>query len=310
MGFDALKSGLDSLANRFLLVSLLPTTSAALLILILLLAGAPGRPPDWAAAWKSLTGAGAGAIVGVVLVCVLLALLLRPLQLALVRGAEGYWPRWCAPLTSLMIRRHAQRRASLQAIATNVPDDPHHDLAVQIAGRAGTELRERYPAGDPLLPTTLGNVLAAGEQLAGAAYGFDAVSAWPRLYPLLPATTRTLVDDRRNTLDAAVVTAATMTAAGLAALPLLARSGWWLLLALVPLALAAAAYRGAIEAALGYGQAVDAAFELHRFDLYRALRLPLPSSHADEVTLVRGLCRQWRQGGLDPARHYEHPKEG
>jgi len=68
----------------------------------------------------------------------------------------------------------------------------------------------------PLQPTKLGNVLAAMQDSAGRPYGFDAVTAWPRLYPVLSEQCRTLVDDRRDTLDASVRLAATMTVTALA----------------------------------------------------------------------------------------------
>jgi hypothetical protein len=67
-----------------------------------------------------------------------------------------------------------------------------------------------------LQPTKLGNVLAARQDSAGRPYGFDAVTAWPRLYPVLGEQCRTLVDDRRGTLDASVRPAATMTVTAVA----------------------------------------------------------------------------------------------
>jgi hypothetical protein len=40
--------------------------------------------------------------------------------------------------------------------------------------------------GDEVLPTTLGNILLAGERYAESRYGMDMIYFWPRLYPLLP----------------------------------------------------------------------------------------------------------------------------
>ncbi|MEK8170988.1 hypothetical protein NKH77_19840 [Streptomyces sp. M19] len=81
---------------------------------------------------------------------------------------------------------------------------------------------------------------------------------------------------------------------------MLLRSGWWLALALVPAAVSVLAYRGAVQAALAYGDAVRAAFDLHRFDLLAALRLPLPGSVAEERALAGTLCAHWRQGCRRP----------
>jgi hypothetical protein len=99
---------------------------------------------------------------------------------------------------------------------------------------------------------------------AGRAYGLDAVIAWPRLYPVLGEQTRSLVDDRRDTLDAAVRMAATMAVTAIASLALLSFSGVWVLLALIPAGIAVLAYNAAVQAALAYAETVHVAFDLHR----------------------------------------------
>ncbi|MDX3539144.1 hypothetical protein PV721_33450 [Streptomyces sp. MB09-01] len=168
---------------------------------------------------------------------------------------------------------------------------------VQRAGELQEVRRRRYPAaGTHLRATRLGNRLAAAEQVAGRAYGWDAVVAWPRLYPVLGAETRKLVDERRDTLDTSVRLAAVGAVTAVMAFGLLAASGWWLLLAGIPLVVAVAAYQAAVESAEAYGEALTVAFDLHRFDLLRALRLPLPGDRAAERAQARELCEFWRQG--------------
>ena len=73
---------------------------------------------------------------------------------------------------------------------------------------------------------------------------------------------------------------------------LLARNGWWLMVPAATLLLAWLSYRGAVvAAAIAYGEAIEAAFDLHRFDLLRALHLPLPSDLAAEVRANQQLTR-------------------
>ena len=50
-------------------------------------------------------------------------------------------------------------------------------------------------------------------------------------------------------------------------------------------------YEAALSAASAYGQAVAAAFDLHRFDLLRALHLPLPRDLLSEVQANQQLSR-------------------
>ena len=86
--------------GRFYLVSYLPAYAATLFLLVLVWAGAPG----WAGhpghrmrftdAWATASHLSLGEVVMVALAVVLLAFVLQPLQLAVVRLAEGSWPAW------------------------------------------------------------------------------------------------------------------------------------------------------------------------------------------------------------------------
>lgn len=101
-----------------------------------------------------------------------------------------------------------------------------------------------------------------------------------------------IVDDRRDTMDTAVRLSCTAFVAATAVLALLWRSGGWILLSLLLLAVSRIAYRGA---AVAYGEAVEATFDLHRFDLVAALRLPLPADHVDERDPAKAVSAFWRQ---------------
>jgi hypothetical protein len=143
------------------------------------------------------------------------------------------------------------------------------------------------------------------QDTAGRAYGLDAVTAWPRLYPVLGEQCRTLVDDRRDTLDASVRLAATMAVTALASLGLLLGAGWWTALALIPPGVAALAYNAAVQAALAYAETVHVAFDLHRADLLTALRMTPPARQDAERALNEQWCDHWRQGIPLPATlHY------
>jgi hypothetical protein len=209
--------------------------------------------------------------------------------------AEGTWPLW---LGAAWARRWQRHRKTRLLRAAQLPAGPElTDVAVQRAGAAGDLLRRRFPMPDHLLrPTALGNVLAAMEDTAGRAYGLDPVVAWPRLYPLLGDQVKSLVDDRRDALDASVRMTATMTVTALLALALLLRSSWWTLLASMPLAVAVLTYGAAVQAALAYAETVRASFDLHHADLLAALRIHPPTQPEAERILNEQWCDHWRQG--------------
>jgi hypothetical protein len=292
--------------GRFYLVGYLPAYAAAVFLLVLVWAGAPGwagRPGHqirFTAAWATASHLSVGEVVLVALAVALLAVISQPLQFAMMSVAQGSWPAW--PGTRWALRWQKRRRDRL-AQAARLPQGPElTGAAIQRAGAAGHQLRRRFPRPDHLLqPTALGNVLAAIQDSAGRTYGLDAVIAWPRLYPVLGEQARSLVDDRRDTLDGAVRMAAIMAVTAIASLVLLSCSGWWVLLALIPLGIAVLAYNAAVQAALAYAETVHVAFDLHRADLLTALRMDLPRRLDAERALNEHWCDLWRQGIPLPA---------
>lgn len=300
VGLDA-----NALGARFSLVSLLPTSTGVLVVGFVVAAGAPGSSPSWDEALRTARDMDA-TDVGLLAVAVLvIAALLLPLQLQLVRTLEGYWgqgrvARW---LSGPFLRRHRKvrarlaDRAQLAPGATTVPEE---------AAVADQLLRARYPR-EPLLPTALGNALRAAERRAGRRYGLDAVVLWPRLYPLVDERQRTVLEDRRDQLDLAARMTATFALAGVVTFGLLWRYPAWWVFPLAVLALSALSYRAATASAIAYGESLDIAFDLHRFDLLTALHLPLPVDNASEREQNQRLSTWLRQGGPPPAS-YRHPE--
>ncbi len=304
--------------TRFYLVSYLPTYAAAVFVLLLVWAGAPdwlGQPGhgiSFDRAWSTAGHLGIGQIVMLALVILLIAVVVQPFQMEIVRFLEGYWPRRLGRLEGRLTRRQGKRKGRL-ATEAELPQPPVQltDEVIAQAGEAGHELRRRFPLPDRLMrPTALGNVLAALEDDAGREYGLDAVVAWPRLYPLLGDQVRSIVDDRRDTMDAMARMAATMAMTTLVCGALLIRCPlWWGFLAVVPLALAGVAYRAAVQAALGLADAVRVAFDLHRLDLLTALHLAIPGRHEEQRALGEQWCDYWRQGvPLKPGLKYDVEK--
>ena len=121
----------------------------------------------WSGASAELKTAAGGALV---VVTVLLGQTLNAWRTNLIRLFSGYWPD--AP--GLRRGRDALAARHVQAQAKRVAADP--------------ELFLSYPRrSDQVLPTRLGNIIRAAEQHADR-YGIDGVTAWPRLYVVLPAS--------------------------------------------------------------------------------------------------------------------------
>lgn len=291
-------------SGRFFRTGYLPTYAAAVFLLILVWAGAPGRPINFSEVVRTASQLTAAQLFLLVLATTLVAILLQPLQLSVVRVLEGGFPRWLGsgPARSFQLWRKKRLAAAVQGwvdkAAALPEDDVSRDELIQRAGAASARLQSRFPLPDHAVrATALGNALAAAEDAAGADYGLDAVVLWPRLYPLLGDRVRVIVDDLRDGMDASARLAATGALTAMSAVALLAwHSGLWTLLALVPLGVAVLAYIGAIRGAIALGTAMCVAFDLHRFDLLRALRLAVPADQDTERETNQDLSDFLRQG--------------
>jgi hypothetical protein len=309
MSLDALANPPDVLVSpRFFRTAYLPAYAAAIFLIVLVWAGAPGQRVHFGDAWATAKDLGVLEVVLIGLAVVLAAVIVQPLQSWLVRVLEGDVPRWLG--ASLRQRRHVtlrSRMAGQAAAALSAAVQSGQQRQINEAGQASARLRSRYPSEPEVRATRLGNVLAATAETAGQDHGLDPIVVWPHLYPLLGENIRGAVDDLRDALDAAVRMCVVMALTAIGAAGLLAwHSGWWTLLALVPLGISVLSYAGAVRAAVAYGTGVRAGLDLHRFDLRTALHLPLPHDPAAERIANEELCDLLRQGV--PLRgSYEHP---
>lgn len=314
--------------GRVLSVNLLPT---ALLATVLWLAAradafSPGthdlRLSDLFGSFKTDTG---GVLLFVVLVFAL-AVLLQPFEIKAVRLLEGYWTgnRVGDALSRTATGRHARRLARARRdwdaanrvfrndlldpatmVELSVPEQAarHREWADrQRRARWARRVRPLYPDSGDLLPTLLGNVLRASERRSGDRYHLPTVDAFPRLYQHMSDRMSAAYAAATDALDAAAMMA--LSAAATALVCVVAfyddPSLYWapFVFALV----AVLAYRGAIAAAAQQGVLLDAAFDLHRFDLVKALHLDLPANAEQERVLGQRLRRFWRSQTVEAAQ--------
>lgn len=324
---DVVSAGTKALGGaRFSLVSILPGTLFAALVLLAALSGAygPGEA-DLTRLTAEAERWGPGGAVLLVFGLFLAGVLLQPFQVALVQYLEGYWDRRpTRALSAIAVERHRRRMrtASIEQ-DTEAPEFTGTDLrtggnvaraqALAARQKAQAEARLRgYPVSIArVMPTMLGNILRSGEDAAGARYGLGALTVYPRMYPSI---SKPLSEAMSRQLDMIVLTAS-LTVSNLAATVALSpvlfvRRDLWVLLPVGTVLLAVVSYRGALRAAAGHGVLFATTFDLHRFDMIRALHLDLPPTFAEEISLNRSLTaflhgRKPTPGGLAD-RPYDH----
>lgn len=244
------------------------------------------------------TGTLVVASVGAAIVLVCSAGLMGLLRYPLLRLVEGYWP---FPFSWLRHRRVARLNARLERQA--------EDLAMlEVDFRAGilsgprlarysslSSAHSRLPVDPGLrMPTAVGNAIRAAEEHPFQHYGLDAVTIWPRLWLVLPEQTRHEIGLARSRLDSRaeiVGWGALFTIFGVWA--------WWAIPA--GLAVAAIGYAGAVQEARTYADMLRSCFDLHRFDLYRALSWPLPATQEEEWEAGERLTSHLMRNGSRPA---------
>ena len=241
------------------------------------------------AAWQSLPADLRGLVIVLFAAAtMLLTQLLAAVRPGLIQLYEGYWDgipllrrltAWCV------------RRLDTPSIRDSRP--------------------WTLPTPTTMLPTRFGNVIRAAEQEARR-YGMDAATVWPRLYVTLPETFTAHFGAAAGVVDLAV----TISALGVV---FAAAGGVFAIVALPWYAAVSCAagglltgwigYRAAVHAAIGYGELVRAAFDVHRWLLLDAMGLARPTSFSAEHEQWRQLHQLWQRGvpDADQSHHLGYP---
>ncbi|MGW3124202.1 hypothetical protein ACWDBW_45075 [Streptomyces sp. NPDC001107] len=149
--------------------------------------------------------------------------------------------------------------------------------------------RSRIGVEPPCHPTWIGDRISAADRRVWSQYRIDLVSAWPRLWLVLPDSVRTAVTGARDRFDAA--TRLTAWALPYAVLGLL----WWPT-ALVALVTVVAGWQRGRNTAVVLADLAEAVVDLHGHDLAAALHIEAPTDHP--LTHATGLqiTEQLRKG--------------
>ncbi len=157
-------------------------------------------------------------------------------------------------------------------------------LIVHVVSKEAAKRRlERYPQErNRVMPTRLGNTLRRFEDAAGSQYGLDAILTAPHFSLIAQDEHTQYMRDSRQQMDTTISLCTVSFLATIIAVVFLLTDGMWLLVSLVPYALAYVAYRGAVAAADEYATAVTTMIDLNRFQFYESLRIDAPRDTKEE----------------------------
>ena len=259
----------------------------------------------WRSGWSDLqtflnnTGEALGIslAVGLLVLLGVSGWLVQQFTRTALRLAEGYWPppfrKWGYSRAGKISAKIEAKKERWNDLAIKAQDPEGGGLSVKAYNeytRLDASVVMNYPRQVKLfLPTRLGNILRAAEEYPAVRYGLETRITWPRLWLLLPeearqelAGARAGLDERARYMVWGLLFAAWSVWA------------WWA----VPVALAAAAasYLGMVQAAGVYGELLRSAYDLYRFEIYKALRWELPPMPCDEEIHGRELTRYLHRG--------------
>jgi hypothetical protein len=215
-------------------------------------------------------------LFGAVALITMSAAAIDGLGFGILRACEGYW--------GSALERVGSAVSGWQAKKAKKIDEQWNELAQRFASLTPRETtryarldkkRDLYPQDrSQVMPTLLGNVIKSAEVYSKERYGLPAVLIWPRLWLVLPESTRSELSRAQEALGDSVKRIAWIVL-------LLVWAPMWLLL--VPFTLAAAwiAYRRSVAIASEFGHLLRATYDVYHRDLFKALAWPL---HPDGPT--------------------------
>jgi hypothetical protein len=318
---DVSTGAAQAIGRYFSVVSVVPSFLYVSYVYLLIASGSWQHAPDWRQAFASLGHLGIGGIALLTLASIGLGVIIHPIQFATVQFFEGYWGT--GPLAQAIRSQrilHYQRLCMRLDAEWTSANNWLADLDdAGIGGKVANSVRARSWADETLrvrgafpselaevMPTRLGNVLRRAESEAGSQYCLDALQVVPHLMLTAPAGHADYVNDQRSQLDLAVRMTFLSAIATATAVLFLWPYHFWVMVALIPYAIAYLSYRGAVVAASHYGAAIDALINLDRFSLYQQLHLRLPTTTEEERRFNTKLTELLRYDE-DQSLSYEHP---
>lgn len=232
------------------------------------------------------------ALVGALFIVVVSAFAIQQLDLAVLRLFEGYWHSWFNAFRRKLINRQKCRfdRLSDQWQKLQLKQDQAQLTSAEQDRLSAIDwqLRQFPTQRDRFMPTQFGNLLRAAESQSKDKYGLDAIICWSRLWFVLPDGVKKDLQEARADLNC-------FARLWLWGILFLIWSVWAIWAVPIGLGIAWFAHRGMLVAAATYGDLLESAFDLYRFDLYRSLHLPTPSNPAEERQFGQQLTQYlWR----------------
>jgi hypothetical protein len=209
--------------------------------------------------------------------------LIHIVQPFVFRALLGQWPTWVRPFSNALTNRVKTNRTRLNARFQVIQDQRRRGGLERLNWKERDELTDavrtlrRIPLRDDnILPTHLGNVLAAANERPFNKYGLDVGVCWPRLWIVLPHDVQSDLNDARSLVEFSV-----RIWCWSILFVIWGAYIWWMgLIALVCTLIVYYAWLPKVIET--YGDLMESTFDMYRLRLLEYLRWPLPKNPAEE----------------------------
>lgn len=239
-----------------------------------------------------------------------------------IRFLEGYvWKDWkfgpgskaCADMLAKQKRLSKEimdlkaEQANLDELIAELKNGPAEGLSLDESlldlqktetnlRKAEVMLEANYPTNpNAILPTRLGNVIAAFEEYPNSRYGMDSITLWPRLIPVLQESKYlNFLQQERGVFNFLLNTGLACLLVGIKLFFDLMYNGQLLPSVLVFVGTSLViwiCYQGLVESAQDWGATYRVAYDLHRHDLIKRLGLRPPTTFSEELSLWQNVSR-------------------
>lgn len=294
MPITSFEDALKTLAQSLQLSTILPSLMLVLTNVIFVF---PRIWPEMNWELSNLT-----VVISITSVAIILSYLLYAFNHPLIRLFEGYESPAQLITKDIMENAYYEQMEKFKALNEQIET---HGLSTIKGIDALQQLDNSFPTrAGYVLPTALGNVIAAFEDYPYTRYGIDAVAMWPRLVPILKeneyldfvAQQKSVFDFLLNLTVVILICGVELTYLAIYLNQIIIAiicgiATFWLFRLL---------YFGAVNGAMQWGYSIRVAFDLYRWDLWNLLRLKPVRRYRDEVKRWQVVSDLFVQGGVFP----------
>lgn len=245
-------------------------------------------------------------ILALIIAIWIVSVLLRSINLHMVRFLEGYGLLQKSPLQNIHLDKFDKLMAKIECLSEEYDRGKGDAETTQKYMELMNKYRTEYPSNrEYVLPTSFGNIIRSFEVYSKEVYGLDAIPVWTRIIQFSTSEHRKCINDDKAQVDFAVniyYLMILLTVQYLSftfvtfSIPL-----FWI--PLITLLFAWLSYNLALTSAKVWGENVKSVFDLYRYDLLLQMGIKDITNEREKWEDINQLFLYWDTSASDLEDH-------